>query len=289
MAARAAKRTRDAETALSLAGSHDESEIAGAANFNLGVLLEEKGDEVEAEAALLRARKLGSPQALAYSSREAAERKASEEVAGPPAHIREAIERDLRERGEVGELKWREELYQEAVDEGDGEAADEMGLALMHEGKLREAEEMFRTAIDLGHMHSTVSLGLLLEGLGDLEGAEAAFREAAEHDFADGVFNLGVLLNDSGDPAAPSRRSARPRISAFRPRPTTSRSCSSSAAIWREPKTPTGRRWSWVSPRRRRRSAACRRGWAGCRRPRRPSARRRSGARSAARLHSPDC
>jgi tetratricopeptide (TPR) repeat protein len=201
MAARAAQRTRDAETALSLAGSHDESEIAGAANFNLGVLLEEKGDEMEAEAALLRARKLGSPQALAYSSREAAERKASEEVAGPHTHIREAIERDLRERGEVGELKWREELYQEAVDEGDGEAADEMGLALMHEGKLREAEEMFRKAIDLGYMHSTVSLGLLLEDLGDLEGAVAAFREAAEHDFADGAFNLGVLLNDRGDPA----------------------------------------------------------------------------------------
>jgi tetratricopeptide (TPR) repeat protein len=202
MAASAAARTRDAESALTLAGSHEESEIAGEANYNLSLLLKEKGDEAAADAALLRAQKLGSSQALAYSSREAAEKKASEEVSGPPLHMREAIERQLREEGTLtgdATIKWKEELYQDAVDDGDGAAADDLGLALMREGKLREAEEMFRKAIGLGHMHSTVSLGLLLEDLEDLEGAEAAFREAAEDDFSDGAFNLGVLLKDKGD------------------------------------------------------------------------------------------
>lgn len=202
MAASAAKRTRDAESALTLAGSHDESQIAGAATFNLALLLEGKGDEAEAEAALRRARKLGSSEALAYSSGEAAERRASEGVSGPPPHVREVIERQLREEGKLTEdvtLKWRDDLYRDKVEDGDGAAADELGLALMLEGKLREAEEMFRKGIELGHMQSTVSLGLVLEDLEDLEGAEAAFREAAEHDFPDGAFNLGVLLKDKGD------------------------------------------------------------------------------------------
>jgi tetratricopeptide (TPR) repeat protein len=201
MAASAAKRTRDAESALALAASHKESEIAGAASFNLALLLEEKGEEARSKEALRQAQKLGSSAALTYSSREAAERKASEEVSGPPLHVREAIERQLREEFEDGTMKWKEELYQDKVEEGDGAAADDLGLAMLHDGKLREAEEMFRRAIQLGYMHSTVSLGLVLEDLGDLEGAEAAFREAAEHDFPDGAFNLGVLLKDRGDVA----------------------------------------------------------------------------------------
>lgn len=202
MAASAAKRTRDAETALTFAGSHNESQIAAAALFNLALLLEEKGDETGAEAALRRARKLGSSEALAYSSRDAAERRASEEVSAPPPDVREAIEEQLGEEGTLTEgatLKWREDLYRDKVEDGDGAAADELGLALMQKGELREAEEMFRKAIELGHMQSTVGLGLVLEDLEDLEGAEAAFREAAEHDFPDGAFNLGVLLKDKGD------------------------------------------------------------------------------------------
>jgi len=202
MAASAAERTRDAESALTFAGSHDENTIAGAANFNLAILLEEKGDEAGAESALHRARKLGSSEALGYSSRETEARRASEEVSGPPPHVREAIEQQLREEGKFPEdatMKWKDELYRDLVEEGDGGAANELALALMHEGKLREAEEMARKAIELGEVRSTVTLGLVLEDLEDLEGAEAAFREAAENDFPEGAFNLGVLLKDKGD------------------------------------------------------------------------------------------
>jgi tetratricopeptide (TPR) repeat protein len=208
-AALVAGRTSEAEQALELAGSQGEAAIAAEANLGLARLRDESGDEAGARLAIAQASRLGAVEALVpeallttprvESGREEEERLAAEEVAGPPPQVRAEIERDVLEKHPGAEIKWKEELYREEVEAGNGEAAETLGLALSYEGKPREAEQMFRKAIESGHTRATVPLGLLLEDLGDLEGAEGAYREAVEHGYEDGAFNLGLLLKEKGD------------------------------------------------------------------------------------------
>ena len=201
VAAHAAKRMRDAEKALTFASSEDDSEIAGAASFNLGVLLRERRDQEGADEAFRRAAELGNPTAVAKLGRSAVE-EAMEEVAGPDQGIRDVIEEQLRSEGvltDEANIMWGEDVYRDAIERGDGGAAHELGLALMGRGETQEAEEMFRKAIALGFTGAASSLGVLLEELGDPVGAEAAYREAMDNDVDDGAFNLGLLLKDKGD------------------------------------------------------------------------------------------
>jgi tetratricopeptide (TPR) repeat protein len=189
VAARAAKRLQDAERAFAAASEEGDGEIAAAANFNLGVLQQERNESEPAEKSFRRAAALGSSEAFSRLS-------------GPPDHVRAAIEEQLRTEGMLdgeAEIKWGEDVYRDEVERGNGRAADELGVALMERGEAQEAEEMFRKALELGFTPAAVNLGVLFEEMGDPAGAEAAYREAAKADVVEGAFNLGVLLKDKGD------------------------------------------------------------------------------------------
>lgn len=202
MAAHAARRMSDAERALSLASSRDDSEVAGPASYNLGLLLREQKEAEGAERAFERAKELGSPGVREQAGRAAIERAAAEEVQGLDEDTRASIERQFRDEHDGGEeatFIWGEDVYRDAIDRGDGGAADDLGLAMMARGEMKEAEQMFRRALELGFKPASVHLGVVLDETGDPGGAEGAYREAMDYGLAEGAFNLALLLKDKDD------------------------------------------------------------------------------------------
>jgi Flp pilus assembly protein TadD len=144
----------------------------GLAAYNLGVLLEERGDLEEAEAAYRRADQRGV-------------------AAG--AHNRGVL---LQERGDLEEA---EAAYRRADQRGDAAGANNLGVLLKERGDLEEAEDAYSRADERGVAAGAHNLGVLLQERGDLEEAEAAYRRADQHGDAAGANNLGVLLYERGD------------------------------------------------------------------------------------------
>ena len=83
---------------------------------------------------------------------------------------------------------------------------------------------------------------------GDLEGAEAAYRRADERAHPAGASNLGVLLRSGGISRAPRPPTGAPTSAEIPPARPTSGCCSRSGGISRAPRPPTGAPTSAESP-----------------------------------------
>jgi len=151
-----------------LANDHGDAQAA----FNLGVLLEGRG---EIAAAL------------------AAYRRADEHNHGPAACNLGVL---LEEQSDIaGAL----DAYHRAAGRGDANGAFNLGMLLEGRGEIAAALAAYRRADEHNHGPAACNLGVLLEEDGDTAGAMAAYRRAAERGDANGAFNLGSLLEEHGD------------------------------------------------------------------------------------------
>jgi tetratricopeptide (TPR) repeat protein len=201
LAALAAKRTEDAERALTFARDEGDPEIGATAGASLADLRRTREDAAAEQDILRSAARSGSLSAVAQLGEQDGLGWASAEVEGPDASAREAIEKQLRAEGiltDEASIKWGEDVYRDEIENGNGEAANILGLALLERGERQEALEMFRKSVELGFVSAAVNLGVVLEESGDIDAAEAAYREAAGHDLVEGALNLGLLLKDRG-------------------------------------------------------------------------------------------
>jgi peptidoglycan hydrolase-like protein with peptidoglycan-binding domain/tetratricopeptide (TPR) repeat protein len=139
--------------------------------FDLGLLLEEKGNLAGAQAAYHRAEENGH---------------------GPAASNLGVL---LHERGASSEA---EAAYCRADEYGDATGAFNLGVLLQERGAVAEAESAYRRAEQRGYAAAASNLGVLLEERGAPTEAEAAYRRADERGDATGAFNLGVLLHERG-------------------------------------------------------------------------------------------
>jgi ABC-2 type transport system permease protein len=140
--------------------------------FNLGVLLEDRGELEGAEAAYRRADERGSAEGA--------------------SNLGVLLE-------DRGELEGAEAAYRRADERGDGGGASNLGVLLEERGELEGAEAAYRRADERGSAEGAFNLGDLLEQRGDLQGAEAAYRRADERGDGGGAFNFGVLLQQRGE------------------------------------------------------------------------------------------
>ncbi|GHG68773.1 sel1 repeat family protein [Amycolatopsis acidiphila] len=162
---------------------HELPDIAGAAwqkaadagnldaMSNLGVLLKEWGDTVEAERWWRQAANAGH--LLAMSNLGAL----------------------LQERGDIAEA---EHWYRQAANAGHLFAMHNLGVLLQERGDIAEAEHWYRQAANAGHLFAMHNLGVLLQERGDIAEAEHWCHQAANAGHRDAMFNLGVLLQERG-------------------------------------------------------------------------------------------
>jgi Flp pilus assembly protein TadD len=196
-----------AERALVPAGHADDPEVARVAGFNLGELLQERGDREGAEAAYRRADAHGHAEAAVSLGLLLQERG---DLEGAKAAYRRADQRGhagaannlgvlLFERGHPNEIEEAEAAFRRAEERGDPGASFNLGLLLGRRGDREGAEAAYRRADERGDAWAASNLGALLYERGDLEGAEAAYRRAEERGDAGATSNLGVLLRERGD------------------------------------------------------------------------------------------
>jgi tetratricopeptide (TPR) repeat protein len=140
--------------------------------YNLGVLLEERGDTDGALAAWRRADKRGSGQAAFNLA----------------AHF-----------AEHGDITRADAAYRRAIGRGHTGALVNLGVLLERRGDRAGSEACYRAGHELGEPVGSLNLGILLQGMDDVEGAEAAYRRADELGSAEGAFNLGEVLRARGD------------------------------------------------------------------------------------------
>ncbi|PSK88739.1 serine/threonine protein kinase [Murinocardiopsis flavida] len=107
----------------------------------------------------------------------------------------------LRDQGEEGEA---EELYRRAITEdGNTCAMINLGVLLRDRGEEGEAEALYRRAItEDGNTCAMTNLGLLLAGRGEEHEAESWFRRAVEGGETYAMYCLGVLLAGRGEEGA---------------------------------------------------------------------------------------
>ena len=141
-------------------------------SFDLGVLLQSRGDFEHAADAYRRADALGDPRA--------------------PSNLGVLLE------GE-GDSAGAEAAYRRADGRNDALGAFNLGVLLEEQHQLEAAIAAYRRAWQRGHGEAAANLGVLLESAGDAEGAEVAYRGADALGDAHGAFNLGVLLETRGD------------------------------------------------------------------------------------------
>jgi phospholipid/cholesterol/gamma-HCH transport system substrate-binding protein len=89
--------------------------------------------------------------------------------------------------------------YRERDQQGDADAAFELGNLLARRGELEEAEAAYARADERGHGTGAANLGLLLEHRGELKGAEDAYRRADERGDGVGALRLGLLVGNQGN------------------------------------------------------------------------------------------
>ncbi len=92
----------------------------------------------------------------------------------------------------------REDADRLRDEQGDPEAAFELGNAYAGRRDLKAAEEAYRRADEQGHGTAAAQLGLLLLSMGDVSGAEEAYRRADERGDGLGALRLGELLGARG-------------------------------------------------------------------------------------------
>ncbi|GLZ79515.1 hypothetical protein Afil01_43220 [Actinorhabdospora filicis] len=126
-----------------------------AAMYNLGILLQQRGDLDGAEKWYRRATETGHTDATFN------------------------LGILLEQRGDLDEAeKW----YRRATDTGDTGAMNNLGVLLEQRGDLDEAEKWYRRATDTGHTNAMNNLGILLKQRGDLDEARVWFQKADEAD-----------------------------------------------------------------------------------------------------------
>lgn len=92
-----------------------------------------------------------------------------------------------------------EAAYRLRDQQGDPDAAFELGNLLAARHDLAGALEAYRRADGRGHPTAAANLGLLLQAAGDAAGAEEAYRRADARGDALGALRLGELLAARGD------------------------------------------------------------------------------------------
>ncbi|MEV4842975.1 tetratricopeptide repeat protein [Micromonospora matsumotoense] len=179
------------------------------AMFNLGVLLEQRGDcQEEAEQWYRRAADTGHTDAMSNLGALLAQLGDREEEA-------EQWLRRAADAGHAGAMfnlgvllaqlgdreEEAEQWYRRAADAGHAGAMFNLGVLLAELGdRHEEAEQWLRRAADAGHAGAMSNLGVLLAQLGDRhEEAEQWLRRAADAGHSDAMSNLGVLLAQLGD------------------------------------------------------------------------------------------
>lgn len=176
--------------------------------FNLGTILEERGEHAEAEHWLRKAADLGHTGAMTNlanlllktdgDSRESRSlwRKAAK-AGNSQAMLNLAL--DLRRRGKKDEgMRW----LRRSAAAGHVEAMTILAAQLRGRDRTDEAEELFRKAADAGHLPAAVQLGELLEERGEFAEAERLWLVGAEADDPRATYCLGVLHDQRADRGA---------------------------------------------------------------------------------------
>jgi TPR repeat protein len=138
-----------------------------AAEYNLGLLLQERGELAEAEGWLRKAAAAGQHDA--------------EDILGLL----------LQQQGKLAEA---EGWYRRAAAADDHIAEDNLGLLLQRQGKLAEAEGWYRRAAAAGNPLAERNLGALLQQRGELAEAEGWYRKAAAA--AEGWYRRAATAGD---------------------------------------------------------------------------------------------
>jgi TPR repeat protein len=192
------------------------------AMFNLGVLLQQRGDPealAEAETWWRRAAQHDQPTAMFNLGALLQQRGDPEALAEAETWYRRAAQHDqpsamvnlgllLQQRGDPEALAEAETWYRRAVDHDHPDALFNLGALLQQRGDpeaLAEAETWYRRAAQHHDTDAMVGLGLLLEDHGTpdaLTEAETWYRRAAQHHDTDAMVGLGLLLEDHGTPDA---------------------------------------------------------------------------------------
>jgi tetratricopeptide (TPR) repeat protein len=164
------------------------TKTAGAAAFNLGLLLEKQGDISGAQDAFRQAINSDHTQS-----------------AGLAAFNLGVLLDDQ------GDISGAQDAFRQAINightESAGLAANNLGVLLDDQGDISGAQDAYRQAINIGHTESAglaaFNLGLLLQKQGDVSGAQDAYRQAINigHPESAGfaAYNLGLLLQEQGD------------------------------------------------------------------------------------------
>jgi hypothetical protein len=192
------------------------------AMFNLGVLLQQRGDPealAEAETWWRRAAQHDQPNAMFNLGALLQQRGDPEALAEAETWYRRAAHHDqpsamvnlgllLQQRGQAEALAEAETWYRRAAHHDQTDAWFNLGALLQQRGDpeaLAEAETWYRRAAQRHDPDAMVGLGLLLEDQGTPDAvaeAETWCRRAAEHDHPEAMVNLGVLLQQRGGPDA---------------------------------------------------------------------------------------
>jgi TPR repeat protein len=143
------------------------------AMYNLGILLNQRGDFTEAETWYRSAANTGDTDAM--------------------SNLGSLL---LKERGDLTEA---ETWYRKAAENGNTNAMNNLGALLKERGDLTEAKTWYRCAANTGDTDAMYNLGALLNECGDLTEAETWYRKAAENGNTNAMNNLGILLKRRGD------------------------------------------------------------------------------------------
>ncbi|MFH9355235.1 hypothetical protein [Kitasatospora sp. NPDC017646] len=102
---------------------------------------------------------------------------------------------------EIGDLRGAEQLYREAVADGQHAALDLLGNVQEELGDIAGAEQTYLAAVEAGIEHADFALAFFWEGVGNLEGAERIFQAKLDGGHPYSAFHLARLRAASGDPA----------------------------------------------------------------------------------------
>ena len=92
-----------------------------------------------------------------------------------------------------------ENQYRKLADDGDAEAANNLGLVLKQQGRKGEAYTWFSRAAAKGDIYGQINLARSLEDRGQSEKAKLWYRKAADAGDGDAAAALGQIYNRNGD------------------------------------------------------------------------------------------
>jgi TPR repeat protein len=100
---------------------------------------------------------------------------------------------------EVADVAQR--AFARAAEEGNSDAANNLGVLLEERGDMNGAENWYRKAAENGAPYAAYNLAVVLAGKGDQVEAEDWYRRAANAGDEDAANNLGVILDERGQSA----------------------------------------------------------------------------------------